>query len=800
MNKVYVIDSDENAAKYTDLITQKGFLLFRIDDEQQAVTEIELEKPNIVILNIDVFDDEQLNLLSSISTICQKFEGSIIILTAHSQSERTKKALEKGAQDYLEFPPQEELFLDLIAKFVKRDKLSIDSIFTDASNYQSIEDFVKELLPVLSKMIQVEKIALILIDEAGRSMVPVGAHNISPLIIKRSKFLAKNSLVKTIKKFSKPIRTNKLFSDLRFMDISFEEKEKLLQMETDVLIPLHFMEEFRGIFTFGKKKDNTILPMKDLNELTKISYRICSFIFEIKDNLGASEKEIDVAEEMAVSSMSTVRDDDFPEPTLTKPPPVDAPPSFSIELQREETFADRFIIEECLGKGSLGVVYRALDTQLDDTVVLKIIYPRVSNNEKEIDSLKNKLSLSRKVNQKNIAPHFDFKEYGDFRYITMENVKGQSLKQLLATERQISIRRGITIVIQICDALTAIHEAGMYHGILKPTNIVIDDNDNVKVLDLGMRRPFDIEDYLNEEKIHETVEFISPEQASGAKIDHRADIYSLGIIMYNMFTGAVPFRSDTPISTVFMHVETPPISPQKFNTYLPYTIEKVILRCLEKPPSQRFQSVKEITDSLAQLDAEKSEGVFDDQFVASRQTDQVEVFLEQGKTYFEEGRFLDCIVEMKKVLSITPQHIKATEMIETASRKLEIDPSGAISPHILELTVAETIEKAKQQLQTGSAEQCVETIRSALKKEPENKLALELLATAQRKQLEDEVKKRKEDEKLRQKEIKRLYKEGKKLFKTGDYNGCIQNMEAILALDRTYSAAQKFIQKAQNKM
>jgi len=801
MKKIYTIDSNENAAQYADLITRKGFLLFIGSKRELVKAEIEEEKPDLIFINIDAMHDAHLNLLLDISIVCERYQVPIVALTSNTQDDRTKKALENGARDYLEFPPREDVFDDITSKYVSHQELSIETIFRNSQNFQSVDNFVKELLPVLSKHIHVDKIALILIDDNDRYMIPIGALNISPLIIKKSKFLVKKSLVKTIRKFSKPIRTNKLFSDLRFMDISFEEKEKLLQMEADVLVPLHFLEKFRGILTFGKKNDNSNLTSRDLGELTKISYRICSQVIEIKEKLRVTTDEEDLEEEMALPSLKGINKDDFPEQDVLPQPPIpEKPDLFSIEFNDGEIFAERFTIQQRLGKGGLGVVYLVLDNQLDEDVMIKIIDPVISKSEKEIESLKKKITWARKASHRNIAPYFDFKEYHDYRYLTMAYIPGKSLKNLLHDGPQLSLRKGMLLIKQIGAALQVCHESNIVHGNLKPNNILIDESGIVKVIDAATARSFDYIGDLSTDYTIEAAEYISPEQASGDKIDRRTDIYSLGIIMYHIFTGVVPFKSDTPVATAFLHVETPPMSPRKFNTYLPFTLEQVILKCLRKTPENRFQTIIEIIESLRQLEDEQSEGVFEDQFVAVRQSDQVDLFLKKGEEYFEQELFLDCISEMKKVLSIVPQHIKATQMVEKASKKLEIDPSGAMTPHILELKTDELIDKAQKALDEGNHQECIDILHSTIAKAPDDQRALDLLAEAQKKRLEDEVKKRKEEYKMRQREIKRLYKEGKKLFKSGDYKGCIRSMEAILELDTMYSAAHKFIQKANKKI
>lgn len=796
MQKVYVIDIDENIAQYAHHITKKGILLFQGTDPEQVLPEIKEELPQIIILNIDTSDDEDLSFLVGLVDLAAETKSSILILTQDPHSEQTQTAIEISDSEIISFPPDESSFTGALSKYMQDQEVTINSIFKIAETYENIEQFAADLLPVIADHYHLEKIALIMADDDKKQLVPLASHNISPMLIKKSKFLIKNSFVKSIRKFSKPIRTNKLFSDLRFMEVSFEEKEKLLQMEADLLVPLHFMKEFRGILVVGKKLNKAKHDSKDLADLTKIGHKICATLYEL-----------DLDEDQPAMVTSEQDDESIEKPLetvvqISDELKADIPdePVYSIEFNEGQVFADRYIIKSKLGQGNLGVVYLVNDQELDEEVVIKIIDPLVARNEDEIEQLKKNLTLSRKASHNTISPYFDFTESGEYKYITMAYLPGKPLNMLLNEEKQLSVNKGIILIKQICEALQTIHEAEIYHGNLKPNNIIIDDKLSVKVLDLGMGRPFDVNKTNHDELVHETAEYISPEIASGDKIDHRTDIYTLGIIMYKMFTGAVPFKADTPIATALLHVDSPPMSPRKFNTYLPFTIEEIILKCLNKSPSKRFQKISEIFDALEGLDQEISEGAFDDKFVAIKQTDQIDQFFQRGEKAFNEGRYLDCISDMKMILSIVPQHTEAQEMIEKASKQLEIDPSGAMGLKLANATIDDIIEMAQQFLDEGDYPKCLEAIRNALKKEPANKKAANIADIAQRKQLEDEIKRKKEDEKQKQKEIKQLLKDGKKAFRSGDYKECLTLMERLLELDSLHSGAQKLAQKAQKKL
>lgn len=798
MNKIFIIDTPEHIQEYSVAFLQRGYLVFTGTTDAASLAELQDSDSDMILFNLENFDEADFLEFKKVKNISERGGIPLIALVKDVNNLHIPHIMQEGASDFIAYPFDEAELDSLLARHIK-EKLTIDTVLKDSERFQSIADFMDVFIPLLSRHIHVEKIALMLNEHETKSVVVVKSLNISPLIVKKSKFKMMKSLIQTIRKYSKPIRTNKLFSDLRFMDISFEEKEKLLQMETDVIIPIHFMEEFQGLLTLGKKTDGKPLATRELGEILQLTSRMCSAIFQIEERKRQKENDLDWDDDMALAPFQN-GEDEFSDPLVDIPYKEKESASFSIDFEIGETFAERFIINEFLGNGSLGNVYRVLDNQLDEEMVIKVFYPHLAQDIKESESLKKNLIQSRKASQKNIIPYFDFKEYKEFRYITMALVSGQTLKSILEQEHQLSFRKGIAYITQVCESLTVVHEAGLFHGNLKPNNMIIDEKGLVKLLDLGMARPFEVKRELNDEIILETAEYISPERASGDKCDQRTDIYSLGILMYRMFTGIVPFKSETAIATALLHVEQAPMGPRKFNTYIPFTLEEIIMTCLQKSPGDRFQHMHEIIDALRQLEEEKSEGFFDDEFIAVRQTDQITLFFDQGQKYFDDGLYLDCIAEMKKILSIYPQHIEATQMIEAASRELEIDPSGAISPHILELTTGEIIEKARHQYQEEKLQDCIDTIRSALRKDPDNSEALRILEEAQKKVLENEVRKHKETTKQRTKDIKRLYKEGKKLFKVADYEGCLEHMNKILELDATYSGAHKFIAKVHKKM
>jgi serine/threonine protein kinase/tetratricopeptide (TPR) repeat protein len=284
-----------------------------------------------------------------------------------------------------------------------------------------------------------------------------------------------------------------------------------------------------------------------------------------------------------------------------------APPTKTIEAPKEELttgsiFGDRYQIIEELGKGGMGRVYKALDKKINERIALKLIKPEIASDKKTIERFSNELKFARKIRHKNVCQMFDLGEYQGTHFITMEYVVGGDLKRLIRKMGRLSAGQAISIAKQVCDGLGEAHKHGVVHRDLKPQNIMVDDDGSVRIMDFGIARSTEAKSITGAGVMIGTPDYMSPEQVESKETDHRSDIYSLGVILYEMVTGQVPFEGDTPFSIGVKHKSEAPKPPKELNEQIPDDLNQVILRCLEKDKNERYQSTGELCSELVSIE------------------------------------------------------------------------------------------------------------------------------------------------------------------------------------------------------
>ena len=272
------------------------------------------------------------------------------------------------------------------------------------------------------------------------------------------------------------------------------------------------------------------------------------------------------------------------------------------ELTTGSTFAGRYQIVEELGRGGMGRVYKVLDTKIGEKIALKLIRPEAVLDRKTVERFSNELKLARKIRHKNICQMFDLGEDQGTRYITMEYIHGEDLKQLIRKVGRLSPGQAIGIARQVCDGLEEAHKLGVVHRDLKPQNIMIDEDGNARIMDFGIARSLTGKGITGAGVMIGTPEYMSPEQVEGKDTDQRSDIYSLGVILYEMATGRVPFEGDTPFTIGVKHKSEPPKDPRELNAQLPEGLSRLILRCLEKDKNARYQTAAEVGTELEKIE------------------------------------------------------------------------------------------------------------------------------------------------------------------------------------------------------
>jgi serine/threonine protein kinase len=271
---------------------------------------------------------------------------------------------------------------------------------------------------------------------------------------------------------------------------------------------------------------------------------------------------------------------------------------------------DRFIILEKIAEGAMGIIYKARDPELNDTVAIKVIqfYPGMDDYKREEyrKRFKREAQAARRLKHPNIVTIYDVNEYRSSPYIVMEYIDGISLDDIRKREWTIPLDRAIKYGKQLADALDYAHTRGVIHRDVKPSNILIDRNDNVRVVDFGIAKLVD-SDLTQPYQILGSPSYMSPEQIMGGKIDGRSDVFSTGIVFYYILTGRKPFEADN-ISLIIQKIlNDTPEPPSKVNPSLPQQVDYAILKALSKDPEERYDTVMEFINALMSTEAVKED-------------------------------------------------------------------------------------------------------------------------------------------------------------------------------------------------
>src|SRR6186713_2124015 len=282
-------------------------------------------------------------------------------------------------------------------------------------------------------------------------------------------------------------------------------------------------------------------------------------------------------------------------------------------------------ISEKLGAGGQGTVYKATDTKLGRSVVVKVLPPELTAKEANLKRFEREARLASSLDHPNICTIFDLDEIEGVHFIAMQHIEGRNVRQLVGG-RPLELKSSLLIAIQVADALAAAHACGIIHRDIKSGNVMVAPSGQVKILDFGLAKLLD-DDEASATGIHRTeltevgvpygtATYAAPEQARGDRVDRRADIFSLGVLLYEMLTGTWPFRGKTTIDVrhAVLHDPPRPIAELR-STPIPPRLQQIVDRALEKEPKDRFQHMNEFRKELRQVLQELDAGAADYQGV-----------------------------------------------------------------------------------------------------------------------------------------------------------------------------------------
>lgn len=262
--------------------------------------------------------------------------------------------------------------------------------------------------------------------------------------------------------------------------------------------------------------------------------------------------------------------------------------------------ANRYEVLERIGGGGMAIVYRALDTVLNRYVSVKILRPQFVADEDFVRRFRREAQSAASLSHPNVVNIYDVGDEDETYFIVMEYINGKTLKEIIQERAPLPVTEAVDIAKQICSALHHAHDHQIVHRDIKPHNIMIGKDGHVKVTDFGIARAVTSNTITHNGSVIGSVHYFSPEQARGAITDVKSDIYSLGVVLYEMLTGELPFSGETPISVALKHLQEHFVEPRQLNPKMPQSVENVILKALAKSPEVRYQTAKEMYRDLDQ--------------------------------------------------------------------------------------------------------------------------------------------------------------------------------------------------------
>jgi serine/threonine protein kinase len=252
----------------------------------------------------------------------------------------------------------------------------------------------------------------------------------------------------------------------------------------------------------------------------------------------------------------------------------------------------------------MGKVYRVVDKTIDEEVALRVLKPEIAADLGTLERFRNELKLARRISHRNVCRMYDLSEEARTSFITMEYVSGEDLKSFIRRVGQLPVGQALSITVQVAEGLAEAHRLNVVPRDLKPQNIMIDRDGIARIMDFGIARSLKAKGITGAGVMIGTPEYMSPEQVEGQEADPRADIYALGVILFEMLTGRVPFAGDTPLSVALKQKSEDTPDPLSFNPQIPEELSRLILRCLEKDKEKRYAHAEDVLAELKKIETD----------------------------------------------------------------------------------------------------------------------------------------------------------------------------------------------------
>lgn len=266
-----------------------------------------------------------------------------------------------------------------------------------------------------------------------------------------------------------------------------------------------------------------------------------------------------------------------------------------------QILGNRYEILEKIGEGGMSEVYKARCNKLNRFVAVKILKESLASNEEIVEKFKKEATAIAALSDNNIVNVLDVGSQDNINYIVMELVKGKTLKDLIVEFGKMNYETAIKIAIQVAKALDCAHKNGIIHRDVKPQNILVTEDGVIKVTDFGIAKSSGSGTITNSSTVMGSAHYFSPEQAKGSFLDARTDLYSLGVVIYEMTTGRLPFDAESPVAVALKHIQEEPIPPKQINPKIPESLNNLILKAMSKEPSKRYQTAKELINDLQKI-------------------------------------------------------------------------------------------------------------------------------------------------------------------------------------------------------